>query len=238
MNDSVNSAGGRREWRMVGADGYWSLLLTAVAVLGTAGLSMIPALVYVLRIAVGTPASAPAAAWLLVFGHALHEGKADGVYLPRLQRARQWLLENPQGRALIMGGFTTTPNISEAAAGRDYLLAHGIEAGQLLLEERSRHTLENLQHARELLRQQPTTQATAPILLSSRYHLARIHVLARGMGIHHQLCAAEDTLPLNARKAGRLLGEAFYILWYWVGRGWAHLWARITGSQHSINRIR
>lgn len=216
---------------MVGLDGYWTLLLSAVIALAGLGSTLLVSLVYVLRYALGSTTKAKPVDWIVIFGHALEQGRIDAVYAARLQRARLLAQLAPAAHILILGGYTTDAGVSEAAAGAAVLQAQGITAHRIQLEESSRYTLENLQQARQRL----GALAHPPVFLSSRYHLARIHVLANGMMLTpHVLCAAEDRLPLAPRRVLRLLVEAVYLHWYWVARSW---WL-LTQSQQGLERIR
>lgn len=94
----------------------------------------------------------------------------------------------------------------------------GVSA-RITLEDQSRDTLENLRHARLLLRQGEGDV----LLLSSRYHLARCSLFARWLGIDHRLCAAEERWAPSWSERGRLLLEAAYMVWVESGRAWARL---------------
>ncbi|WP_142524378.1 YdcF family protein, partial [Methylacidimicrobium cyclopophantes] len=118
---------------------------------------------------------------------------------------------------------------SEAAVGARYLMARGVPESALVREERSRHTLENLRFHRSAAR--PEGLHTA--LVTSRLHLARSSALASGLRIPHQLCAAEELWSLSPREIPRLLAEAFFLHWYWVGRNYA----RWTGNRRMLEPI-
>ena len=112
----------------------------------------------------------------------------------------------------------------------DYLLTKGVARENILLEDSSRHTLENLHHARSMYlgKKNKTT-----CLVTSRYHLARSHVFAQGLNIWHRLCAAEDEFTLNSRNVMHFAREAYFLHWYKVGKWWSNT----MNSQHSMRRI-
>ena len=58
-------------------------------------------------------------------------------------------------------------------------------------------------------------------------------ILAKGFKIEHSLCAAEDKLPSDAKTFLRLMLEALYINWYYVGKVFSH----VTGFKHMLDRI-
>jgi len=149
---------------------------------------------------------------------------------------------------ILLGGMTGGNQISEAQAGADYLIAQGVNAERIILEDQSRHTLENLQHARNVLvshslscerqkeqqkEQQRQSISEPVVIISSRYHLYRILTLASGLQMPLQPIAAEETFSLSTRMWLRMFKEAYYLHWYWSGK----LWLIITANNKSKARI-
>jgi uncharacterized SAM-binding protein YcdF (DUF218 family) len=156
------------------------------------------------------------------------DGGIRPAYRCRLDRARALHAEGLD--IVVLGGATRPGAPTEAAAGAAYLIARGVPAGAIRTEAASRHTLENLRlyrsHAGDAL-QRPVA------LVSSRFHLARSALIASGLRLPHQPCAAEARrLPAPADIA-RLAREAFLIHWYVVGRGFA----RLAGNRRMLARI-
>ncbi len=89
--------------------------------------------------------------------------------------------------------------------------------GCIRTELRSRHTLENLRSLRIVL---AADQGT-PTLVTSRPHLARAALMARGMRIECEPCAAEPGLETAGLAA--IPREAFLLHWYVTGRSVAWL---------------
>jgi uncharacterized SAM-binding protein YcdF (DUF218 family) len=212
----------------IGGNGLKMLLLSVLLTAGTGGLSLLAAQLHVWRIARQSPTIPSRCRQLLVLGMQLDNGRCRAEYRQRLERGRS-LLEAGHGEALyLLGGVTASGAPSEAAAGRDYLLAQGCDGASIHLEERSRHTLENLQHVRALLQGELDCA-----IISSRTHLARTAAMARGMGLAHQLCAAEPALPLSGATFKRLLAEGFLLQWYYTG----YYWSRLVRDHASLRRI-
>ncbi|MFO7594110.1 MAG: YdcF family protein [Pseudomonadota bacterium] len=212
----------------IGGNGIKMLLLSVLVTVATGGLSLLAVQWHVWRSAVRSGTSPAACRQLLVLGMQLDRGRCREGYRQRLERGRQ-LLENRVGESLyLLGGITTSVGPSEAEAGRDYLLEAGCEPHCLVLEERSRHTLENLQRVRELLGDDMDCT-----IITSRYHLARTAAMAQGMGVKHQLCAAESKLPLRPGYMKDMLLEGVLLHWYFTGR----YWARLVDDRASLERI-
>ena len=154
---------------------------------------------------------------LLLFGKRCEDGEPDRDFQQRIQRALALAGRHPQLELLLLGGG---PHPTEAEVAERELRAAGLsEAARITLEDQSRDTLENLRHARSLLREGEGDV----LLLSSRYHLARCSLFAQWLGIEHRVCAAEEQWAPSWRERGRLLLEAAYMVWVESGRAWARL---------------
>ncbi|WP_455198268.1 YdcF family protein [Kaarinaea lacus] len=169
---------------------------------------------------------------LLVLGKKLDNGKADEEYQQRLQRAATLLNQQAVEQVIILGGITGGNPVSEAKAGKDTLVSLGVDASKIVTEDRSRHTLENLRFAREMLGNNATSQQQVAII-TNRYHLARAHTLASGLKIDHALCAAEDRFSLDLKLLAKLMVEAYFLHWYYSGKYWS-LW---TNNKKWLERI-
>lgn len=201
----------------VGADGFKMLFISTLLILGSGGFSLLWILRRVLVTGRAAPCKTAALATVLVPGVRLRDGEVGMDFRLRLERALA-LHAAGAGTLVLLGGITGRSGVSEAAKGAEYLAARGVPPAVMRLEEGSRHTLENLRHARELL-----GTASAVTIVSNRYHLARLGVMAEGLGLAHSLCAAEPQWRWSAAVTGRLLLEAFYVHWYLTGRHWARL---------------
>lgn len=203
----------------LGHDGAITLLAALLVALLTAGIAPLLATLAVLRTArAATTAPGIAPARILVLGHRLDRGAPSSVFVARLARAAALARAAPGARLLVLGGRTSPGAPAEAEAGRDWLVAHGIAAERIGLETRSRHTLENLANHRAA--HEP---GVAEALVTSRLHLHRAMLMARGLGLAPAPVAAEEALGL---EIPRLLAEGFMVHWYLTGRALARLLRR------------
>jgi len=211
-------------------DVWHSLIVTALACVLTAGLLYLMYLIRVVLIAVRAQCGSEPGALLLVFGRKLEaDGRPGHDYVARLQRALEILVRQPAQKLMLLGGASGA-QVSEAAAGLQWLRAHGLPATiEITLEQASTDSLENLRHARSLL----GTTLPRVILVSSRYHLARCLALARTLGFAAQVCAAEPRLRWSVRVAQRIALEAGYLMWLQTGTAWA----RVIGNKRMLARV-
>lgn len=214
----------------IGADGLLTLLLSNIVLAATLGLSLAWPLRHVVRTARNAPVVVPPGSMLVILGMHLSDGTVTRDYALRLERARQLYSDDNSRYILIVGGVTGTAALSEAEAGSDYLVSRGVRAEKILVEEASRHTLENLRNARSLMKSRGVDRFS---MISSRYHLARSQIIAQGLGMNPDLCGAEDQFRLQAAGLPRLLLEACYLHWYYTGA----IWSRLTRSKKSLERI-
>ena len=210
-------------------DGLFTFFLTFILIIPTLGIPLLFTLRRVLQAARST-VDTTQADLILVFGKRLQSGQIDSDYRARLQAAAVLMHSDPSRRLLLLGGAASEGEISESAAGEAFLVSEGVEIQRLSREEKSKNTLENLRHARDLLTE-PSNPSMA--LLSNRYHLARIHTMALSLGMDHHLCAAEANYRFRWGLVPRLLVEAWYILWFLTGKRWASL----IHSQRMLDRV-
>lgn len=207
-------------------DGWFTLLLSLLVMLCTLGMSLAWVFFRSWQSARNAGVCDGDVDCVLVLGMKLHEGRISAAYRQRLERARSL---RPR-RLLLLGGVTSRNSPSEAEAGARYLRGQGLAEASLVVEDSSRHTLENLQRARALLGAQDCDTA---VLVSSRYHLYRSQEMARGLGLPVTPCAAEDHYRPGPGMWLRLLQEAFFSHWYLTGRAWG----RLTGNSRIQGKI-
>ncbi len=210
----------------IGVDGFATLLLSNVAILLTAGLSLWWQWKTVYRIALSSSFTAPASTYYLVLGMRLQNSSIAPDYASRLTRAIVLQRQNPKGNILVLGGATGGSEISEAQAGKEYLIDAGVPRTCIHTDDTSRHTLENLREARALL---GTALNSQIVLITNRTHLARCHAISVDLGMPHYLCAAEDELIMGLRTSMRMLREAYYLHWYYVGKSLS-AWTATRGT--------
>jgi uncharacterized SAM-binding protein YcdF (DUF218 family) len=216
----------------IGPDGF-AVLATSFAIMALSlGTTLLPGLAFVLWVAARASCVSPPRRRILVLGMRLDpSGQLTLDYRARLLRAAALWSEMKSARIVILGGRPSPLLPSEAQMGRTALQAAGVPAANLILEEQSHHTLENLLHYRAAF---ADSRLEPVLLVTNRFHLARCALLAAGLGIPHQLCAAEDQRMPPIRHASRLLFEALLIHWYITGR----ILTALLGNRHLAARIR
>lgn len=106
--------------------------------------------------------------------------RADGPSIllrDRLDKALAWLEDHPDTTVVAAGGQGPDEHISEAQAMRDYLVEAGFPEEQILLEDQSHNTVQNLRNTAALLAEQGYDATQDIIVVSSGFHLARVRML-------------------------------------------------------------
>lgn len=208
--------GTARHWsRVVGAEGLIMLTVSLLLIGLTGGLSLLLVIRHVTAAGRRVPTTIAAPATVVVAGKALRRGAIDEDYRARLERARRLHEKGLAPRIVLLGGRRDGGEVSEARLGRHELLAQGVGEAHIVVEESSRHTLENLIELRGLL---PGIGPERLAFVSSRYHLARCAAMARQLGLPLELCAAEPRWTGGPRTVLRVVREALLLHWYEVGR--------------------
>lgn len=160
----------------------------------------------VVHAAAVAPINAMDASHVVVLGKHLSGGLVDADFQARLDRGANLMAADARRFLLISGGGSGT---SEAAAGLASLQAdidRVLDPARIVLEEASASTRENISNIQRLL-----PPDTRPIVVSSRYHMARISRLADQANFPVHLVAAEQRLSLGLGTTGQIFKESIYL---------------------------
>lgn len=97
----------------------------------------------------------------------------------------------------------------EAHAMRNYLVAQGVPAEQILMDDTSFNTQQNIRHAAELL----GDSARTVLIVTSDYHLPRAMAMAEDAGLQATGLGAETLPEYWVKNYGR---EALAWIKYWM----------------------
>lgn len=95
----------------------------------------------------------------------------------RLDKALDYLEDHPDMTVVVSGGQGPDEHISEAQCMYDYLTEHGVDEEQILLEDRSSNTVENLRYTMELLADEGYDITADMVVVSNGFHLTRVRML-------------------------------------------------------------
>lgn len=155
----------------------------------------------------GVREKAPGGAdYLIILGA---QWKADGpsyVLQKRLDKALEYLAENPDTVVIVSGGQGSNEVISEAEGMKKYLVEAGIQPDRILMEDQSVNTSENLKFSKELLDSVDSTV----VVVTNDFHVFRSVRIARKNGYHAVEGLSAGSYPLMLPN--NLVREFFGVL--------------------------
>lgn len=148
---------------------------------------------------------------IVVLGAAQYGGRPSPVLKSRLDHALGLYKLQRAPRVVLTGGRRPGDLISEAAAGRRYLVRRGVPNDVMMLESAGRTSLASIFGAAQLLRARRDSiagrnadAAALPeptvLLVSDPFHMLRLEILARLQGLT-PLPSPTRTSPISANRA-------------------------------------
>ncbi|HEU5013730.1 MAG TPA: YdcF family protein [Roseiflexaceae bacterium] len=183
--------------RQIGRGIARSLLLALLSLI------LLVALICVLITFQGRRDETKSAGAAVVLGAAQWNGSPSPVLQARLDHALDLYRRGTVGKIILTGGVGQGDSVSEAAAGRDYLVQHGVTTPTLLLEQQGTTTWESMQNAAELAR---ANGINSVLLVSDAYHMLRSLKMAHDLGLN---AYASPIRPANGIES---LDEAMHVL--------------------------
>ena len=216
----------------IGLEGLLTLLLSVLIFISSGGLFFIFLCFKAIYLARVSQQRMDSSGFLLVLGYQLSgNSQIQLQYQQRLDTAIKNFNNDRKSTIYLLGGKMASASMSEAEAGQHYLLSKGIPANKIYLEDDSQHTLENLRNVKRLLSKYQNLDRF--YLITSRYHLYRSLVFAKGLGLPVLPCASEKKLIFSWKIVVFFLFEAWILHWYYSGRYWGIL----TKNKAILDRI-
>ena len=106
--------------------------------------------------------------YVLVLGYQLDNNQMSETLEKRLDKAHKYLKNNPDSILVLCGGITRNNTISEAEVMYNYLLGKGVDKRNLILENKSTDTIENIENSLNYI-----DQNSKIVVISSNYHVFR-----------------------------------------------------------------
>jgi uncharacterized SAM-binding protein YcdF (DUF218 family) len=117
---------------------------------------------------------------IVVMGAAQYNGVPSRVFAARLDHAVALYFAGVAPRIVVTGGKAVGDRTTEAAAGRAFAIELGVPPEDILMEDRSRTTLESIRGVSGLL---AANGARTAVFVSDRPHMLRVLRMASDVGI-------------------------------------------------------
>ncbi len=121
--------------------------------------------------------------YLIVLGAQMKEHGPSRVLQMRLDTAYDYLVENPDTKAIVSGGQGSDEHISEAQGMYDYLVGRGIAPERIIREDQSRNTSQNINYSSAFLDKEKDSVG----IVTNNFHIFRATHIAKKSG-YKQVC--------------------------------------------------
>lgn len=149
---------------------------------------------------------------ILVLGAAQYNGTPSPVFRGRLRHAALLYRNGRSDTVVVLGGAAPGDRVSEAEAGRSWLVAQGLPAGDVVASPVGGTTLESLEAAADWMHDRGLDTA---FLVSDPWHNLRVKRMASDLGITGYASATWQSAAVTERtRFGGYLRETFAYLAY------------------------
>lgn len=148
----------------------------------------------------------------VVLGASICGGEPSPVFRERINHGIALWRGGTVRYVLLTGGLAERWGRAESEIARDYAIRQGVPPEVLLVETKSRSTLENMIHARRVMRHNRLRTA---LIVSDPGHLRRAMAMARDQGIRAWPSPTPTSRFVSPRKKLRfLIREGYGLLRY------------------------
>lgn len=117
--------------------------------------------------------------YVIVLGARLYGDIPSPTLKFRLNSALDYLEDYSDPKVIVTGGQGSGESITEALAMKTYLENKGVNSHQIILEDKSTSTFENLNNSIDKINELTSNKDIKILIVSSDYHLFRAKMIAR-----------------------------------------------------------
>jgi len=148
----------------------------------------------------------------VVLGAAVWSNNPSPVFRERINHAIELYRRRKVRKVIFTGGQGNPNEPTEASSARTYALANGIPIQDILVEEKSHTTFENIVYAKQVA---GANNLKTVLLVSDPMHMRRAMTMANDVGLNASPSPTETTRYQTWRtQMGELTRETFYYLGY------------------------
>ena len=184
------------------------------AILGT--LILVIGLIALRIYSFGSTVSDEPADAAIVLGAAVWGSDVSPVFKERINHALELRRSGKVRRIIFTGGQGNRNELTESSAARQYAIQQGISAADILVEEKSHTTYENLLFAREVAVARGLKRV---LIVSDPLHMMRAVTMAIDLGLDAYPSPTLTTrYQGGAKQLGLLAHETYYYIGYLIRR--------------------
>lgn len=122
--------------------------------------------------------------YIMILGAGIKGRNMLLIQLQRTERALEFIKRNPDVKIIVSGGQGKGEDISEAEAMKEYLIKHGVNSKNIIKEEKSKNTMENMKYTSGILNSIDGRGDPKIAVVTSDFHMFRAKFLARRVGLN------------------------------------------------------
>lgn len=150
----------------------------------------------------------PGADYVIVLGARVNGTKVSLNLKYRLDAALSYINDNPGCKVIVSGGQGKGEDITEGKAMEDYLASKGLSRNQIIKEEKSENTDENLRYSMDII----GNKTDKVVIVSNNFHIYRAKKIAMKQGYKNISGIGTKTVLFTVPNC--YLREAFAIIKY------------------------
>ncbi|MGH4120456.1 YdcF family protein [Clostridium sp.] len=121
--------------------------------------------------------------YLVILGAGLRGEIPSTALYQRLYASLEYVKHNPNIMIVATGGQGPGETITEAEAMKRFLIKNGVAKGQIIKEEKSTNTLENMKFTTEILKRLEKNENIEVTIVTNNFHMFRAKFLAQRQGL-------------------------------------------------------
>lgn len=147
----------------------------------------------------------------VVLGAAVWTNQVSPVFKERINHAINLYQKGQVRRLIFTGGQGNPGEPTESSAARDYAIQSGVRASDILIEEKSHTTYENILYAKQLA---DSNGIKKVLIVSDPLHMKRAMAMAEDAGL---VAEASPTPSTRYQGVGSQLGLLAHETYYYIG---------------------
>lgn len=134
--------------------------------------------------------------YIIVLGSGISSEEVPPLLKSRLDKGIEYFQKNPKAIFIVSGGKGNDEPVSEAYAMKKYLLSQNISENQIILENQSRTTYENMLYSKKIIDKDWKDYNLKPSIIfsTSNYHVLRAHLYAKRVNLKAEGVGAPTAL--------------------------------------------
>lgn len=144
----------------------------------------------------------------IVLGAGTKNGVVSPIFRERLNHSIYLYNKEKIGKIILTGGYGKNQDRTDSEIAKDYIVAKGIPLKDILVEKKSRYTIENLKEAKKIM---DSLNFKSALIISDPLHMKRSIELAKKLKIDCKPSPTKTTMYKSfVSKSKSLVYETLY----------------------------